>query len=72
MKYQFYFKKDYLPTKIGVESGCAHRIIFLDFRENSTAFAFSLVWTINIVDRIKEYQSQKQKNNEEENNNESK
>ncbi len=55
MQYQFLFKKDYLPTKKGVESGCFHRLILLDFKETSTAFSFSLMWTINIVDKIKEY-----------------
>lgn len=63
MKYQIYFKKDYLPTAKGIESGCAHRLIKINYTENSTAFMFSLVWTIDVVDRIKEYLAEKEEEN---------
>ena len=64
MKYQFYFKKDYLPTLKGIESGCAHRLIKINYTENSTAFMFSLLWTIDIVDKIKEYLNEKREEQE--------
>lgn len=64
MKYHFRFKNDYFPTPEGVRSGCFHRLIYLDKRENSTAFSFSIMWTVDIIDRINEYLKQKAESEE--------
>lgn len=64
MKYHIRLRNDYLPTPIGVKSGCFHRLTYLDYRENSTAFSFSTMWTVDIVDRINEYLKQKEESEE--------
>lgn len=65
MKFQIKLKDDYYPTIKGVESGCFHRGMFLDCCNPRYAFKLSIMWTIDVVDIIKEYLS----NNKEEDKN---
>ena len=60
MEYQIPFRKDYFPTNLGVKSGCLHRAILLESAEKKTSFKFSIMWTIEILDRIKEYLKEKE------------
>lgn len=60
MEYQMPFKNDYLPTNLGVKSGCLHRAILIEYGEKKVSFKFSIMWTIDVVDRIREFLNKKE------------
>lgn len=58
MDFQVKIKDDYYPTEKGIKSGCLHRAILLDYKSTKVAFGLSILWTIDVVDKIKEYLSE--------------
>ena len=60
MGYQGKIGDDYYPTEAGIKSGCLHRAVFLESKPLKYAFSLSILWTIDIVDKIKEYLKNKE------------
>ena len=60
MGYQGKIGDDYYPTKAGIKSGCLHRAIFLESKPLKYAFSLSILWTIDIVDKIREFVKNKE------------
>lgn len=60
MGYQDKIGDDYYPTAKGINSGCLHRAIFLESKPLKYAFSLSILWSIDIVDKINEYVNKKE------------
>lgn len=62
MEFQGKIGDDYYPTEKGIKSGCLHRAIFLESKPLKYAFSLSILWTVDIVDKIREYLESKEAN----------